>query len=59
MTKKEAIKIAAEHLFRFVDSADVWEDDIYRDYVEALEVLGYGKKHGEKLRDTKSEKRKT
>ncbi|UWG96794.1 hypothetical protein LPY66_18235 [Dehalobacter sp. DCM] len=43
MTKKEAVQIAAQHLFNFVDSADVWEDDVYQDYVEALNKLGYTK----------------
>lgn len=43
MTKKEAITIAANHLYAFVDSADVWEDKDYEDYVEALKILGYKK----------------
>lgn len=43
MTKKEAIKIAAEHLYRFVESAELWEDEGYQDYVEAVKVLGYKK----------------
>jgi hypothetical protein len=41
MTKKEAIRIAAEHLYRFVDSAELWDDPDYQDYVEALKTLGY------------------
>jgi hypothetical protein len=40
MTKKEAIRIALQHLFNFVDSADIWEDNDYQDYVAALKKFG-------------------
>lgn len=43
MTKKQATLIALRHLYAFVDSAEVWEDEDYQDYVEALKVFGYDK----------------
>jgi hypothetical protein len=45
MTKEEAVRIAGNHLFAFVDSADFWEDPDYQDYVEALRTLGYKRKN--------------
>jgi hypothetical protein len=44
MTKKEAVLIALKHLFAFVDSAEVWEDNDYQDFVEALKKFGITEK---------------
>ena len=43
MTKKQALLIALKHLYAFVDSAELWDDLGYQDYVEALKVYGYDK----------------
>lgn len=41
MKKTEALLIALRHLYNFVDSAELWENDEYADYVQALKVYGY------------------
>jgi len=41
MTKKEATTIALRSLYAFVDSADLWDDEDYQDYVLALKTHGY------------------
>jgi len=41
MNKKQATLIALKHLYAFVDSADLWEDEDYQDYVGALKAHGY------------------
>lgn len=40
MTKKEATRIALQHLLNFVDSAEYWDDPDYQDYVQALKTFG-------------------